>query len=1569
MFKLKGISLLIMLASIITLTACIPNNSIDYEIWIAGIADEYENIPNSTTEDIELETYLISDDREITLTWESSHPEYLTNTGIVTRPSASVGDVLVYMTVTFFYQGYTATKTNSILVIALDEVFYGVTFISNGATIGTVNVTEGGLVPEPTEPIGSQFFTFGGWFKDTNFTQEWSFTEDTVISNITLFAKWIEAPKFNVTFNADNGDNETTLLVYQGSTLPIQETPLKIGYSFIHWELTDGTVWDFSIDTVAEEITLIAVYEPIEYLITYSYPIEATFVSAGQLTYDIETAITSLSVVSKNHADFIGWFDAPTGGNLVTGYPVGTTGNITLYARFEDDVPFTITFVDPKGATITQSKYLGEKAELVINPEHEGYTFLGWFVNTDDLLPYDFNLVINADVTLTAKYQATTYDIMYFGGGEIQDWPINYTIESNTVILPSAPKEGYEFLGWFDAETGGNRVIDIASGSTGNRTLYARYEAITYTIEYQLDGGNLEGSNPSSYTIESNTITLLNPTKEGFAFVGWFTAEIAGELVTSVPQGSIGDIDLFARFSVLLSINYYGYIEFAIEDLKISNHYPETIIALANGEVYTKGNGEYGLIGNGANESTEVWVNINHLFGLEEGDYIVEISLVNQQAIARSAQGQVFVWGFISDDGMLIYSNEPIHVNQLVNPAISSITNIIPFEQGFLFETVNALYRYQNNLVVDITPVLANGETRSWAPLFGMTNLQESFVFTTESSIYLYDPFFAKAFVNITDNLNLPEEDIRLVLSQDMAVHVILESTYVYAMFVDDTQNPLILMEVPLTMSLNEGEFVLKTFAGGGLFTNQNRLLLPEYVMDEMTEMPIQVNYTDISSEITLELGETIVDVHAPFFIETSNGRMLLIVMDGDGESATLQVFDTEFESLLLEGEEFVEFRMVGWEVYFVSNLRFAALEFGQNSIILQALTIETIGLIHQQEIASYLYEDNAYIPDNPLYKAFNGWYMDSELTIPFTNDLVSPEMTLFASFVYTHYFITIELYGGNAPEVIAIPFDEIPVEPVPPVLSHQVFTGWYYYDNQMTYEYDFSYAINSDVLIYASYASAQYDVTYVFEGFDPVITSEYAMTYYGDLEIQAPAGYEVISVYMDADMLTPFNPDLQLEGPLTLWVAIDPMTIDVYYYHDTEEITFTQLYTVNFQTFGITADNRLFAWGDNYQGGLGIGMDHILDVPMPLDITHLFNLGLNEYIVSIDGLYTHKIALSSEGRVFVWGYYKQDGSTQGVVNEITNKLNIPLNANINGYYLANTGIYFYLSDGTIKYFEYYQEIVKTMTTSIMLDEVYTEQVLYDSNKLFIVTLHGAFIVEFVNDNAPALVTDLSAFLNGDQVFTTRINYQAYAQLYLYTIEGRVYLFDAVNLTITFIDDLELNPAEQLLNMFYIQSDILGFTTSENRFLTYLGTTVTEVDTTILLPNETILTFEFGMYFFTSAGRSLQLDHANNVFVAPVQEYVVDEFDFVYRYIMVGWILYAELFSGSFVQTAGTVFVETVGSNLMIEQYAFGTPFILAEITPKPGYTFHGWVDIYGNLYLDTPTNIVFLYPYFTQIE
>ena len=56
--------------------------------------------------------------------------------------------------------------------------------------------------------------------------------------------------------------------------------------------------------------------------------------------------------------------------------------------------------------------------------------------------------------------------------------PGSYTMYSNSITLPTASeisKANYDFEGWYDAETGGNKVESIAAGSTGNKTLYARW--------------------------------------------------------------------------------------------------------------------------------------------------------------------------------------------------------------------------------------------------------------------------------------------------------------------------------------------------------------------------------------------------------------------------------------------------------------------------------------------------------------------------------------------------------------------------------------------------------------------------------------------------------------------------------------------------------------------------------------------------------------------------------------------------------------------------------------------------------------------------------------------------------------------------------------------------------------------------------------------------------------------------------------------------------------------------------------------------------------------------------------
>ena len=74
----------------------------------------------------------------------------------------------------------------------------------------------------------------------------------------------------------------------------------------------------------------------------------------------------------------------------------------------------------------------------------------------------------------------------------------------------STPLYSYTFSGW---------TPEIEKAIV-NAEYYATYSssAINYSISYDLDGG--EGSNPTSYSIETGNITLSEPAKNGYEFIG-----------------------------------------------------------------------------------------------------------------------------------------------------------------------------------------------------------------------------------------------------------------------------------------------------------------------------------------------------------------------------------------------------------------------------------------------------------------------------------------------------------------------------------------------------------------------------------------------------------------------------------------------------------------------------------------------------------------------------------------------------------------------------------------------------------------------------------------------------------------------------------------------------------------------------------------------------------------------------------------------------------------------------------------------------------------------------------------
>ena len=94
-------------------------------------------------------------------------------------------------------------------------------------------------------------------------------------------------------------------------------------------------------------------------------------------------------------------------------------------------------------------------------------------------------------------------------GANASSNPSSYTIESNNITLATPTYSGYTFGGWYSEEsfTEGNEVSTIATGSYGNLSLYAKWTAISYSITYS-NCESATNSNPTSYTIESSTITL-----------------------------------------------------------------------------------------------------------------------------------------------------------------------------------------------------------------------------------------------------------------------------------------------------------------------------------------------------------------------------------------------------------------------------------------------------------------------------------------------------------------------------------------------------------------------------------------------------------------------------------------------------------------------------------------------------------------------------------------------------------------------------------------------------------------------------------------------------------------------------------------------------------------------------------------------------------------------------------------------------------------------------------------------------------------------------------------------------
>ena len=128
-----------------------------------------------------------------------------------------------------------------------------------------------------------------------------------------------------------------------------------------------------------------------------------------------------------------------------------------------------------------------------------------------------------------------TVDVSYDNNGGNSEKGNEQIKRVRGYINNDADKYGYEFHGW--VLTGYN--ID-AKNHYASINLKAQYEIITYTISYDLGGGTAN-SLPNTYNTEES-VSIPNPTKEGYTFLGWTGLDLSTATIDYVlPQGSTGN--------------------------------------------------------------------------------------------------------------------------------------------------------------------------------------------------------------------------------------------------------------------------------------------------------------------------------------------------------------------------------------------------------------------------------------------------------------------------------------------------------------------------------------------------------------------------------------------------------------------------------------------------------------------------------------------------------------------------------------------------------------------------------------------------------------------------------------------------------------------------------------------------------------------------------------------------------------------------------------------------------------------------------------------------------------------
>lgn len=191
----------------------------------------------------------------------------------------------------------------------------------------------------------------------------------------------------------------------------------------------------------------------------------------------------------------------------ITLLSASTTSNVTSLAATTTSVPETVEYTYNSSADFSG----------IQTPGRSGYRFVEW-----ELEVYNYQIGGTFEMKLNAVWSEKEYTIEYdLNDGKVATKnPVEYGIEDDSFTLINPTKTGYTFIGWTGTDLNGLTMsVTIEKGSVGNRSYEANWQANTYTLTFDANGGTVD---PTFITVTyDQDYTVPTPIRDGYTFHGW----------------------------------------------------------------------------------------------------------------------------------------------------------------------------------------------------------------------------------------------------------------------------------------------------------------------------------------------------------------------------------------------------------------------------------------------------------------------------------------------------------------------------------------------------------------------------------------------------------------------------------------------------------------------------------------------------------------------------------------------------------------------------------------------------------------------------------------------------------------------------------------------------------------------------------------------------------------------------------------------------------------------------------------------------------------------------------------